>query len=302
MPFTPAYMVAHHSGLLAQRVAEAVASLADCQLCARRCRVNRLEGETGECRGGRQARVSSAFPHHGEEDIIRGRHGSGTIFLAGCSLHCQFCQNFDISHHDQGTEHDADSLAAAMAGLASGRCHNLNFVTPSHYTAQILEGLSRFAALEGIPRPPIVWNCGGYESPEALALLDGLVDIYMPDFKFLDHEASAAYLSAPDYPAVATAALAEMYRQVGPVQLGEDGAMQRGILVRHLVMPGHLDDTRRILTHLAQDYGTNLAVNVMGQYRPCGDAEKFPELAAPLDYSVWLAARRTGTELGLLPA
>jgi len=304
MDFKPAYLGLHEEGLLVDRAQRAVDLLADCRLCARHCRVDRLARDTGVCRaGGRgQARVSSAFSHHGEEEMIRGTQGSGTIFMAGCSLHCEFCQNFDISHHDTGRVRQAGELADLMTGLAGAGCHNLNFVTPSHYTAQLLEGLLAFVEIDQGPKPPVVWNCGGYESRESLELLDGVVDIYMPDFKFLDSEASKRYLAAPDYPERAREGLLEMFRQVGPVRFSARGILERGVLIRHLVMPGYPADSRSILDFISSRFGSQVAVNVMGQYRPCGNAGKYSEIDRPLDYSDWLTIRRYGDELGLLLA
>ena len=299
---TPSYVRLYETGELARRVEAAVAGLAECRLCARDCGADRRQGGDGECRIGRLARVSSAFPHMGEEGIIRGSRGSGTIFLSGCSLHCKFCQNFDISHHDSGRDVDSPQLAGTMAQLAAQRCHNFNFVTPTHCMPQILEGLLEYLRRPGSKPLPIVWNTGGYDTLATLEALDGIVDVYMPDFKFLDEAAAERYLSAPDYPEVVAAGVGEMYRQVGPVQLGPDGTMTTGVLVRHLVMPGHLPDSRRILEHLAAHYGEEVAVNVMGQYRPCGYAANFPEISRSLDHSEWQEARSVAADLGLLLA
>jgi len=270
-----------------------------CCLCARRCGVDRLAGETGECRLGTTARIASAFPHHGEEPILSGWRGSGTIFLSGCPLHCVFCQNHEISHGDEGRDVGAEPLAMAMDMLVESGCHNLNFVTPSHLTPQILESLGLLVERCRQALPPIVWNCGGYESPESLALLYGLVDIYMPDFKFLDPRPAGRFLKAPDYGTVACAAVEEMFRQVGPVRFGPNGMLERGVLVRHLVMPGFRDDTRHILEWLASMFQDRIAVNVMGQYHPAGRAMQFPELAHPLDRSEWAEAVRYARHLGL---
>jgi len=314
---TPSYVRLYQSGELRRRVDAAVAALADCRLCARRCGTDRQDRDggrqkdrdggrpndrDGECRLGRLARVSSAFPHMGEEGIIRGTGGSGTIFLAGCSLHCKFCQNFEISHDDSGRDLEPEQLAGTMAHLASQGCHNFNFVTPTHCMPQILEGLLEYLGRPGARPLPIVWNTGGYDTLETLEILDGIVDVYMPDFKFFDGTAAARYLDAPDYPEVVVAGVEEMFRQVGQVRLGPDGTMSRGVLIRHLVMPGHLPDTRRILEHLANRYGSEVVVNVMGQYRPCGHAASFPEISRSLDHSEWVEARRIGADLGLMLA
>lgn len=300
--FQPAYMELFRTGGLADRVGAALARLRACDLCGRRCGVDRIAGALGVCRIGRQARVASAFPHHGEEAMIRGAAGSGTIFLAGCSLHCSFCQNWETSHGDEGTDAAAGDLAGALLRLERLGCHNWNFVTPTHVAPQLLEGLLSFLLTRREARLPIVWNTGGYDTPETLALLDGVVDIYMPDLKSLDPAFTAATLSAPEYPQVATAALDEMVRQVGPLLVGPDGVLRRGVLIRHLVMPGRGDDSRRILEHLAARYGRDVAVNVMGQYHPCGHARGDPNLGRALPREEWEAATAIAEALDLRPA
>lgn len=287
------------NGEFETRVARAVARLESCDLCARNCQVNRLAGETGVCRIGRRLKVSSAFPHHGEEDIIRGYGGSGTVFVSGCSLHCAFCQNFSVSHQEHGRECEPETMADILHDLATQGCHNFNFVTPTHCLPQLLEGLATYCARPEAKLLPLVWNTGCYDRVESLEMLDGAVDVYMPDFKFFSPEAADRYLDAPDYPEVAMAAIAEMVRQVGPVQVGHDGTMASGVLVRHLVIPGMLEDTQRILEHLATEYGTSIAVNVMGQYRPCGRVGLLPEIDCMLEHAQWLRARRMAVDAGL---
>ena len=302
MASVPAYVKLFREGALAARVEQAMVALGDCRLCGRRCAVNRLAGQAGECRGGSRARISSAFAHHGEEFMIRGIHGSGTVFLAGCSLHCLFCQNAEISHLDQGREVTPEQMVLVLGELADDGCHNFNFVTPSHFLPQILETLALSAAREGLLHPPVVWNCGGYESLEGLELLDGVVDIYMPDFKFLDSAASDRYLGAPDYPEVVATALGEMFRQVGPVAFDSLGILQRGVLIRHLVMPGMQEDTRRIIDLIAQRFSSAVAVNIMGQYRPCFQAFQIPEISRSLPFSEWNSAVAYARSRGLLLA
>jgi putative pyruvate formate lyase activating enzyme len=295
-------MTLFRDGTLEGRVRAALDRLRACDLCPRRCGVDRLAGEVGICRIGRRARVASAFPHHGEEDMIRGSAGSGTVFLSGCSLHCSFCQNWETSHGDEGTDATAGELATTLLRLERLGCHNWNFVTPTHVAPQLLEGLLSFLMARREARLPIVWNTGGYETPETLALLDGVVDIYMPDLKSLDPAFTAAALSAPDYPAVATAALDAMVRQVGPVDCGPDGILRRGVLVRHLVMPGRGADSRRVLEHLAARFGGDVAVNVMGQYHPCGRAGEHEGLGIALPREERDAAAAVAEALGLRPA
>jgi putative pyruvate formate lyase activating enzyme len=249
--------------------------IAPCTLCPRACSVDRSAGRVGACRIGAEAVVASAGPHFGEEPVLVGRGGSGTIFLAGCNLHCVFCQNADISHSNEGREMLPGQIASVALRLQGGGCENVNFVTPTHVAHALAEAivLARAAGLT----VPIVYNCGGYESVETLDLLAGLVEIYMPDFKYADADAGRKYSGAPDYPAVAAAALAEMYRQVGPLETDGRGVARRGLLVRHLVMPGDLARSREVIDIVART-APGAALNVMAQYRPCFRAKEYPEL------------------------
>lgn len=253
---------------LRSRAERAVAGLAACAVCPRRCGVNRLEGAEGVCRTGRLAQVSSCFPHLGEEDCLRGWKGSGTIFFTGCNLRCVFCQNFDISQGGRGEECDAERIAGMMLALQRLGCHNINWVTPEHVVPQALEGLA-LAAERGLTLP-VVYNTSAYDSIDSLRLLDGIVDIYMPDFKIWDPESAKRYLQAADYPQAAREALREMHRQTGELKLDEDGLAKRGVLVRHLVMPGGVAGTREIMGFLAEDLSAHTYVNLMAQYRPAG--------------------------------
>ncbi len=257
------------SGELARRAAAAVAGLARCEVCPRRCGVDRLAGELGHCGTGRLARLSSVMPHFGEEAPLSGWRGSGTLFFAGCNLNCTFCQNHDISQLHRGQDVEASDLAEAMLGVQEMGCHNLNLVTPTHVTPQVLEALA-LAADEGL-RLPVVYNCGGYEAAETLALLDGVVDIYMPDYKLTDAALARRYLAgAGDYPEVVRAALWEMHHQVGDLTLNPRGVARRGLLVRHLVLPDGAAGTAEVARFLAEELSTETYLNVMGQYRPCG--------------------------------
>ncbi len=264
--FEPAYLALHRDERLAARAEEARSALESCRLCPRGCEARRLEGRAGTCGVGRNAVVSSAFPHHGEEDCLRGRRGSGTVFFAGCGLRCTFCQNGDVSWLRVGDEHDAGDLASVFLGLQEKGCHNLNLVTPSHVVPQVLEAVA-IAAARGL-RLPIVYNSGGYDAVETLRLLEGVVDVYMPDFKFWRPETAGRYADAPDYPDRARAAVLEMHRQVGPLRLGADGLARRGVLVRHLVLPGLVAESAAIFEWLAREVSPDTYVNVMGQYRP----------------------------------
>jgi len=273
---TPSYLESLRNGVLRQRIQDALSRLAACDLCPRRCGVNRSKAETGICRTGRNAWVSDADAHFGEEDPLVGTHGSGTIFFTHCSLGCCFCQNHDISHRGAGTEVSANTLAASMLRLQEKGCHNINLVTPSHVVPQILEALM-IAAENGL-RIPLVYNTSAYDRVETLVLLDGIVDIYMPDFKFWDSEIAKASCDAADYPEIAQAAIREMHRQVGDLTLNAEGLAVRGLLVRHLVLPENLAGTDRVMAFLANDISKETYVNLMNQYHPCGTASKVPAL------------------------
>ena len=250
-------------------------------LCARYCHVNRRQTTRGAlCRTGEHAVINSFGPHHGEEDPLRGWNGSGTLFFSWCSLRCLFCQNWEISQKGRGFEAAPQSLADMMLVLQAQGCHNINLVTPSHAVAQIIAGVA-IAAQLGL-RLPLVYNTGGYDSPEALALLDGLIDIYMPDMKYGDPNIARKYSKIKDYVDVNFAAVREMHRQVGDLQLDEHGIAQRGLLVRHLVLPGELAGSDAVLAFLANEISTNTYLNLMDQYRPCYRAADYP----PLDRSL----------------
>jgi putative pyruvate formate lyase activating enzyme len=274
----PGYVELQRSGELARRVAVARESLAHCRVCPWDCGIDRLRGEERICHTGRHARVSSYFPHHGEEDCLRGWRGSGTIFFARCNLCCVFCQNFDISQRDAGAELPPERIARMMLELQLAGCHNVNLVTPEHVVPQVLEALE-LAIPDGL-RIPIVYNTSGFDSLESLRLLDGIVDIYMPDFKLWSEEAARRYLKCPGYPAAARAAFCEMHRQVGDLVLTAEGLAARGLLVRHLVMPGLMAETRELLRFLARDISPGTFLNLMDQYRPAGKVGpgNYPEI------------------------
>ncbi|MBN1827560.1 MAG: radical SAM protein [Deltaproteobacteria bacterium] len=256
--------------ILPIRIKDALKILQSCTLCPRNCRVDRLGGEQGFCRTGRLARIASFGPHFGEEAPLVGRQGSGTIFFSSCNLLCSFCQNYDISHRNEGRDASPESLASIMIDLQERGCSNINFVTPTHVTAQIIEALA--IAVERGLRIPLVYNCGGYESPATLRLLDGIVDIYLPDFKFWDNRFADRYLKVPDYRQRATEALKEMHRQVGDLSIDDNGIAIRGLLVRHLVMPEGIAGTAALMKFLAREISPATYVNIMDQYRPCGGA------------------------------
>jgi len=264
--FEPAYLALLRSGELKRRVEAAYDRLRGCDFCGRECRVDRYE-QLGSCQTGVRALVSSYGPHHGEEDPLRGYRGSGTIFFAWCNLNCQFCQNYDISQLGHGEEVGPEDIASMMLALQSRGCHNVNLVSPTHVVAPILAAL--LVAAEAGLRLPLVWNTGGYDSLAALALLDGVVDIYMPDMKYADAEAGRKYSKVKDYPAVNQAAVKEMHRQVGDLSLDENGIALRGLLVRHLVLPEGLAGTAEIARFLAEEVSRDTYINLMDQYRPC---------------------------------
>ncbi len=285
---------------LRRRAAEALELLRSCAVCPRDCGVNRLEDRYAVCKTGRLARVSSFFPHLGEEDCLRGWRGSGTIFFAWCNLKCVFCQNFDISQLGQGREVSPGDLARMMVFLQDQGCHNINFVTPEHVVPQILEALPQ--AVELGLRLPIVYNTSAYDSLHSLRLLDGVVDIYMPDFKFWDREMSRLYLKAPDYPEVARRVIAEMHRQVGPLKLDERGLARRGVLLRHLVMPGGIAGSEEIFRWIAQEVSVHTYVNIMDQYYPAGRVgvdRRYDAINRRILPEEYFAAVRAAREAGL---
>lgn len=293
----PGYLVLHEQGKLADRIAAARERLASCRICPRNCGVDRLSDEKGVCRTGAKAVVSSYGPHFGEESPLVGSGGSGTIFLTHCNLHCVFCQNYEISHLGEGIETGAAQLAAMMISLQRQDCHNINFVTPSHVVPQILAALP--AAIEKGLSVPLVYNSSGYDSVDTLKLLDGVFDIYMPDFKFWSRESAKRYAKAPDYPERAREAVIEMHRQVGDLVMDTGGVAVRGLLVRHLVMPGGLVETGEIMRFLAREVSADTYVNVMDQYRPCGRAHDFPPIDRRLGHDEFQEALGLAGEAGL---
>jgi putative pyruvate formate lyase activating enzyme len=296
--FEPAYLKLLRSGDLEERAGSARSRLADCDLCARYCRVNCHETTMGAvCRTGRRAVLHGHGPHHGEERPLRGWGGSGTIFFSWCNLRCVYCQNWEISQKGVGREVDAESLATCMLSLQEQGCHNVNFVTPSHVVAQILEALV-IAARSGL-RLPLVYNTGGYDSLEALDLLDGVVDIYMPDMKYGDSHVAHRYSRVRDYCEVNRAAVKEMYRQVGDLVVDDDGIASRGLLVRHLVLPGDLANTEQVLSFIADEISPATYVNLMDQYHPCHRARDFPPLDRPLTGGEFRREREIARRIGL---
>jgi putative pyruvate formate lyase activating enzyme len=295
--FGPAYLGLLRQGELERRAAEALGRLEACDICARECLVNRRQGELGVCHTGERARVSSYGPHLGEENPLRGWRGSGTIFFSRCNLHCQYCQNYDISQTDDGEEVEPEALASIMLRLQAAGCHNINLVSPSHVVPQIL--LAVLVAAQAGLRLPLVYNTGGYDSLATLRLLDGVVDIYMPDMKYADSTLAERYSQAPNYPEVNRAAVREMHRQVGDLQIDANGLATRGLLVRHLVLPGGLAGTGQIVRFLAGEISRGTYLNVMDQYRPAYRAAAYPELNRRISREEYQSAVRLALEAGL---
>ena len=293
----PGYIALYQSGELQDRIANLEQMLQPCCLCPRQCLVDRKDGKLGVCRAPYELIVSSAFPHFGEEPPLVGFHGSGTIFLSHCNLRCVFCQNYELSHLGEGRRVSTEQLAAMMIQLQNLGCHNINFVTPTHYTAQIIAALPKGIEL-GL-KIPLVYNCGGYESVETLRLLEGIIDIYMPDLKYSDAATAERYSNAPDYFEIAKAAVAEMHRQVGVLQLDAQGIAVRGLLIRHLVMPNHVAGSKEILQFIAQELSSDNYVNIMEQYRPCYKAVDFPEINRRITPKEYDEAIRWAVDLGL---
>jgi putative pyruvate formate lyase activating enzyme len=267
--FRAAYLTTYEEGLFPERAAAAFGMLRACTVCPRQCSVDRTIGDAGFCRAGGLPEISSYGPHFGEERPLVGTHGSGTIFMTYCNLGCIFCQNYEISHLGRGEQITFDEFAAIMVELQGRGCHNINFVSPSHVVPHILQALPK--AIERGLSVPLIYNTGGYDSVETLKLLDGVFDIYMPDFKYTRGDVAQQYSQAPDYPEVVTKALREMHRQVGDLAMDEDGIALRGLLVRHLVLPEGLAGTREAMRFLSAEISKNTYVNIMAQYHPCGD-------------------------------
>ena len=274
------YLEIYHSGRLAERVEAARALLQKCLVCPRHCGINRMVGETGKCETARWAKVSSYGPHFGEESPLVGRSGSGTIFFTNCNLKCIFCQNYDISQLGNGTEATSGELAKMMLSLQSKGCHNINLVSPTHVVPQILEALN-IAIGKGLDIP-LVYNSGGYDSVETLQILDGIVDIYMPDMKYSDAKIAEELSSVENYHEVNKAAIKEMYNQVGDLQVNSDGVSTRGLLIRHLVLPHALAGTEKIVNYISSEISKNSYINVMAQYHPRYKASQTPQLSRRL--------------------
>jgi putative pyruvate formate lyase activating enzyme len=295
------YLAAGSAGLLSEKASLLEARSSPCRLCPHRCGVNRRNGERGTCRLGKETLVASASPHFGEEAPLVGTGGSGTIFFSSCNMACVFCQNYEISHFRKGDELTAEELAGVMLRLQRLGCHNINLVTPTHVIHAIVRALE-IAVSRGLSIP-LVYNCGGYESEETLRLLEGAIDIYMPDIKYASDEEARRFSGIEDYWERVKEAVHEMHRQVGDLRIDARGIARHGLLIRHLVMPGNLGGTALVLDFIAREISRDSYVNLMDQYRPCFKASRVPELSRPVTRSEYLhsitEARRAGLSRGL---
>jgi putative pyruvate formate lyase activating enzyme len=293
----PGYIHLHQQSELGKRAAQAHAILSDCIGCAWECHVDRLAGEYGECLTGAKARVASYGPHMGEEDPLRGWRGSGTIFFSRCNMHCIFCQNYDISGADAGMEVEPEQLAEIMLELQTHGCHNINLVSPSHVVPQLIASV--YIAAQGGLNIPLVFNTGGYDSLASLHLLDGIIDIYMPDMKYADEEVAQRYSGTSAYPQANKVAVKEMHRQVGDLVLDDQGLAVQGLLVRHLVLPNQAAGTAEIARFLSEEISTNTYLNIMDQYHPAHQANFHPEINRPATRQEYREAIEASQKAGL---
>lgn len=293
----PVYLETYTTGELDDRIEKLMAILNECTLCPRACGVNRMSAEKGYCKSDSRLMVSSVSPHFGEEEVLVGTHGSGTIFLTNCNLGCIYCQNYDISHLGHGRIMSEEEFAQSMLRLQEMGCHNINFVTPTHYTPQIVKALK--IAIEKGLHIPLVYNCGGYESKRTIGLLDGIVDIYMPDIKYSAEETARKYSRAPDYFEACKEAVKEMHRQVGNLTVDERGIAVRGLLIRHLVLPHGLAGSEAVFKFIAAELSKESYVNIMSQYRPMYKAYEYEELGRGITLSEYHEALECAKRWGL---
>jgi putative pyruvate formate lyase activating enzyme len=292
----PQYIQLLKAGSFPAKIENAKQLLQKCCVCPQNCLINRTKGELGECFTGNDVIISSAFPHFGEESPLVGIKGSGTIFMAGCNLKCLFCQNYELSHNLEGHPVSINKFSEMMLDLQHRGCHNINIVTPSHIVPQLIEAIYG-AARKGL-KIPLVYNSSGYDSLNSLQLLDGIVDIYMPDFKFYDDNIANKYTDVENYASVAIKAIKEMYSQVGDLII-VNGIARRGILIRHLVMPNQLEQSRKIFDFIAKEISKNTYLNIMPQYRPYGKAKNYADISRDLRHSEFLTAIQAAKKVGL---
>lgn len=284
----PKYINAYQDGTLQKKADQLYGALANCALCPRNCRINRLRGQIGFCRTAKQAKVFSYFAHHGEEPAISGENGSGTIFFSNCNLRCVYCQNHEFSQEAKGREVREEELSSFMLKLQGEGCHNINFVTPTHVIPQILKALG--LAVEKGLKIPLVYNTSGYDSLETLQRLEGIFDIYLPDARYAESAKALQYSQAKDYPEINRSALKEMHRQVGAAKINQEGIIESGVIIRHLVLPDHLSGTGEIMSFIANELGLETYISLMNQYFPCYRAKEYPELSRRLTLSEYQEA------------
>lgn len=297
--FEPGYIKLFKNGILKKKVKDGMKRLENCDICPHNCGVNRMEGEKGFCRTTKDLMVSSCSPHFGEEKPLVGTKGSGTIFFTYCNLRCVFCQNYDISCGLYGNKVTAEAASDMMLDLQEQGCHNINLVTPTQFVPQILKSLE-IAAGEGL-KIPLVYNTGGYDSLKTLKLLEGIVDIYMPDIKYADEETAKKYSGISDYPNVVKKAVKEMYRQVGDLKTDNKGIALKGLIIRHLVLPHGLSGTEQVIKFIAEEVSPDSFVNIMAQYHPAHKAHLFPELSRHLSIKEYQEALKIAKRYGIKP-
>jgi putative pyruvate formate lyase activating enzyme len=293
----PVYLESYNNGKLNNIIDKTFKMLESCCICPRICKVNRLNDKRGFCRVGLKPKVCSFMPHHGEEPPISGTRGSGTIFFSGCNMACLYCQNYEFSQLDEGGEVEFEELATFMLQLQSMGCHNINLVTPTHVMPQILKAL-QLAIPQGL-KIPIVYNTGGYELLEIIKLLDGIVDIYLPDMRYADNDMAIKYSSAPDYPKFNQAALKEMHRQVGVAKIDNAGIIRRGVIIRHLVLPNNISGTDKIMKFIKEALSKDTYISLMSQYFPCYKANQFQEISGRITEQEYGDALATLEKYGL---
>ncbi len=294
--FIPIYIKTYEKHKLDEKIEKAYEYLKNCTICPRLCKVDRTKNKKGICNTGLLPTIADYFPHFGEEDVLVGKKGSGTIFISCCNLLCIYCQNSSTSHLCEGNTTTIEDFANMMLNLQHKGCHNINIVTPTHIVPQLLRALK--IAIEKGLKLPLVYNTSGYELPKTLKLLDGIVDIYMPDFKYSDSKVSELYSSAKDYPQITKKAIKIMHKQVGDL-IVENGLAKRGLLIRHLVLPNGLAGTKEVVSFIANEISTNTYINIMAQYRPLGLAYRFEEIARPITEEEYLDALLTALKAGL---
>ncbi len=293
----PSYLESYNNAKLKRLAEETLKMLEFCSLCPRKCQVNRLKNELGFCKTGFKPKVCSSMPHHGEEPPISATHGSGTIFFSHCNMACVYCQNYEFSQSEEGREVDFEELAGFMLELQGLGCHNINLVTPTHVLPQILKALS-IAIPKGL-NIPIVYNTGGYELAQIIKLLDGIIDIYLPDMRYADNDMAIQYSLAPDYPKYNQEALKEMHRQVGVAKINNEGIIERGLIIRHLVLPNNIAGTDKIMAFIANELSRGTYISLMSQYFPCYKAAQFKEISRRITYQEYEDAKRAMEKYGL---